>query len=75
MGHLRASSVQSGSGTVGPFLFPKMKEHLAGKHFANCEVLKDAAFIWLKNKAATLYKDGTHKLVSRYDKCLNVKGD
>ena len=43
LGHLQASSVQSGPGTVG--LFPKMKEHLAGKCFANDEDLKDAGWI------------------------------
>ena len=32
------------------FLFPKMKEHLAGKRFANDEDLKGC---WLNNQAAT----------------------
>ena len=27
---------------------------------------------WLTNQAATGYEEGVHKLVSRYDKCLNV---
>ena len=56
------------------FLFPKM-EHLAGKRFANDEDLKDVVVTWLNNHAATWYDKGIHKLVPRYDKCLNVKGD
>ena len=57
------------------FLFPKMKEHLAGKRFANDEDLKAAVVTWLNNQAATWYEDCIHKLVPRYDKCLNVKGN
>jgi len=30
---------------------------------------------WLNSQAAVWYKEGTSKLVSRYDKCLNVQGD
>ena len=29
---------------------------------------------WLNNQAATWYKEGIHKLVLRYERCLNVKG-
>ena len=57
------------------FPFPKMNEHLAGKRFANDEDLKDAVKKWLNNQAATRYEEGIHKLLPRYDKCLNVKGD
>ena len=57
------------------FLFPKMKEHLSDKLFANDEDLKNAAVTRLYNHAATWYKDGITKLQPRYDKCLNVKGD
>ena len=55
-------------------LFPKI-EHLAGKRFANDEDLKDAILTWLNNRAATWYEEGIHKLVSRNDKCLIIKGD
>ena len=55
-------------------LFPKMKEHLAGKPFANDDP-KDAVVTWLNNQATTWYEEVIHKLVSRYDKCLNVNGD
>ena len=56
------------------FLFPKM-EHLAGKRFANDEDLKDAVVTWLNNQATTWHEEGIHKLVPRYDKSLNIKGE
>ena len=49
------------------FLFPKMKEYLAGKCFVNDEDLKDAVITRLNNQAATWYEQGIHKLVLRYD--------
>ena len=30
---------------------------------------------WLNSHAAAWYEEGINKLVSRYDKCLNVQGD
>ena len=57
------------------FLYPKMKKHLAGNLFANDEDLKDAVVTWLNNQAVKCYEEGKHKLVTRYDKCLNVKDD
>ena len=39
------------------------------------ENLKDAVAIWLNSQAATWYDESIHKLVPRYVKCLNVKGD
>jgi transposase len=42
-------------------LFLKMKEHLAGQRHADDEDLR--------------HEEGISKLVSRYDKCLNVQGD
>ena len=56
------------------FLFPKM-EHHAGKRFAIDEDLKDAVVTWLNNQAATWYEECINKLVPKYDKCLNVKGN
>ena len=73
--HLWASSVSSGPGAVGLFPISKIKEHFAGKRFANAEDVKNAVVIWLNNQADTWYTEGIHKLVARYDKCLNVKDD
>jgi hypothetical protein len=52
-----------------------MKEHLAGKRHADDEDLQHAVVDWLNNQAAVWYEEGISKLVSRYDKCLNVQGD
>ena len=52
-----------------------MKEHLAGKRHADDEDLQHALVDWLNSQAAVWYGEGINKLVSRYDKCLNVQGD
>jgi len=56
------------------YLFSKM-EHLAGKRFTDGEDLQHAVMDWLNSQAAVWYKEGISKLVSRYNKCLNVQGD
>jgi hypothetical protein len=55
-------------------LFPKLKEFLGGRRFKSDEV-KDAVKEWLNGLAAEVYDEGIQKLVTRYDKCLNVGGD
>ena len=52
-----------------------MKEHLAGKRHADDEDLPHAVVDWLNSQVAVWYEEGISKLVSRYDKCLNVEGD
>ena len=39
------------------------------------EDLKDAVLTWLNSQVVIWYDEGIHKLVPRYDKSLNVKGD
>ena len=56
-------------------LFLKMKEHLAGKRHADDEDLQHAVVDWLNSQAALWYEEGISKLVSQYEKCLNVQGD
>jgi len=51
-----------------------MKEHLAGKRVTDHEDLQHAIMDWLNSHAAVWY-EGISKLVSQYDKCLNVQGD
>ena len=48
---------------------------LAGKRHADDEDLQHAVVDWLNSQAAVCYEDGINKLVSRYDKRLNVQGD
>ena len=71
LGHLRASSVQSGPGTVE--LFP-----VSINEGAPCwQTLRKwwrLEGFWLNNQAGTWYEEGIHKLMPRYDKCFNVKG-
>jgi len=57
------------------YLFSKMKEHVAGKRFTDDEDLQHAVMDWLNSQVAIWYKEGISKLVSRYNKCLNVQGD
>jgi histone-lysine N-methyltransferase SETMAR len=53
-------------------LFPKSKEFLGGRCFKSDEDVKDAVMEWLNGLAAEVYDEGIQKLVTRYDKCLNV---
>jgi histone-lysine N-methyltransferase SETMAR len=55
-------------------LFPKLKEFLGGRRFKSDEEVKDAVKEWLNGLAAEVYDKGIQKLVTRYDKCLNVGG-
>jgi histone-lysine N-methyltransferase SETMAR len=56
-------------------LFPNFKEFLGGSRFKNDEEVKDAVKEWLNGLAAEVYDEGIQKLVTSYDKCLNVGGD
>jgi histone-lysine N-methyltransferase SETMAR len=56
-------------------LFTKMKVWLATQRFHTNEELMDGVNNWLHNLAAPLFNEGLQKLVSRYDKCLNVDGN
>jgi hypothetical protein len=56
-------------------LFPKLKEFLGGSRFKSDEEVRDAVKEWLNGLAAEVYDEGIQKLVTRYDKCLNVGGE
>jgi hypothetical protein len=55
--------------------FPKLKEFLGGRRFKSDEEVKDAIKEWLNGLAVEVYDEGVQKLVTRYDKCLNVCGN
>jgi [histone H3]-lysine36 N-dimethyltransferase SETMAR len=57
------------------FLFMHMKKWLGSQRFEDDEELKDAVNGWLKAQAGDFFSEGISKLVSRYDKCLNVQGN
>jgi histone-lysine N-methyltransferase SETMAR len=56
-------------------LFPKLKEFLGGSRFKSDEEMKDAVKEWLNGLAAEVYGEDIQKLVTCYDKCLNVGGE
>jgi histone-lysine N-methyltransferase SETMAR len=58
-------------------LFGKLKEHLLGKRFASYQEVENETRNWLTNLDANFYAESTRilKLVSRWDKCLNLFGD
>ena len=55
-------------------LFTKMV-WLATQCLHTNEELTDGVNNWLHNLVATFFEKGLQKLVSRYDKCLNVDGN
>jgi hypothetical protein len=52
-----------------------MKVWLGTQHFYSNEELMDGVNNWLNTLAAPWFDEGLQKLVSRYDKCLNVDGN
>jgi hypothetical protein len=52
-----------------------LKEFLGGRRFKSDEEVKDVVREWLNGLAAEVCDEGIQKLVTRYDKCLNVGGD
>jgi histone-lysine N-methyltransferase SETMAR len=56
-------------------LFPALKEFLGGRCFKSDEEVKHAVREWLNGLAAEVYDEGIQKLVTHYDKRLNVSGD
>jgi hypothetical protein len=55
-------------------VFLNMKEHIDGRRHSDDD-LQHAVLYWLNRLAAEWYDMGIIKLVSRYDKCLNVESD
>jgi hypothetical protein len=68
LGDFRPPSFQSWPGT-------KMKVWSATQRFHANEELMNWVKTWLHNLATPFYDEGLQKLVSRYDKCLNVDGN
>jgi hypothetical protein len=52
-----------------------LKEHLSGKRFASDQEVENETRNWLTNLDANCYAEGILKLVSCWDKCLNLFGD
>jgi histone-lysine N-methyltransferase SETMAR len=56
-------------------LFPTLKEFLGGRCFKSDEEVKDAIKEWLNGLAAEVCDKGIQKLITCYDKSLNVSGN
>jgi hypothetical protein len=52
-----------------------MKVWLATHHFHTNEELMDGVNNWLHNLAVPFFDERLQKLVSRYNKCLNMDGN
>ena len=56
-------------------LFPKLKEHLKGLCFSCDEKVRPAVRKWFQKQNTNFFKDGFQKLVQRWRKCIEVRGD
>jgi len=56
-------------------LFPDLKKHLGGTHFADGEQLKEEVLSYLHGLAGEFYDQGIKKMVHRMQKCIEVNGD
>ncbi|UYV75847.1 hypothetical protein LAZ67_13001551 [Cordylochernes scorpioides] len=56
-------------------LFPALKLHLGGKHFANDDEVQAEANHWLRRQDTAWYNSGIKRLLQRYQKCLDRNGD
>ena len=59
----------------GYHLFTKVKVWLATRRFHTNEELMDGVNNWLHNLVAPFFDEGLQKLVSQYEKCLNLDGN
>lgn len=57
------------------YLFPNLKKSLRGRRFANDEALKDAVHMFFEAQDKTFYLTGLELLKSRYEKCIDLRGD
>ena len=56
-------------------LFTKLKDFLAGKRFDSDEEFKQGVTTYLNTLVAEDYDAGMQKLITHYDKCLNLLND
>ena len=57
------------------YLFLHLKRHIGGQRYDDDDDVKTAVQQWLSSQAADFYEDGIQKLITRYDKCLNIGGN
>jgi hypothetical protein len=52
-----------------------LKEHLPGKRLPSDQEVENETRNWLTNLDTNFYAEGIFKLLSRWDKCLDLFGD
>lgn len=57
------------------YLFPNLKKELRGKKFQDDEEVKAAILTHFEGKEKKYFFDGIHKLISRSEKCIKLKGN
>jgi transposase len=55
--------------------FPQLKRDLKGTHFTSDDEVKQAVTSWIKQRTPEFFIDGMHKLVLRWEKCIERQGD
>ena len=55
--------------------FPHLKRDLKGTHFTSDDEVKQAVMSWIKQRTPEFFIDGMHKLVLRWEKCIERQGD
>ena len=56
-------------------LFPALKKSLGGQKFSTDAELQEAVKKWFQRQDAQFFEDGIHKLLTRYQKCVQLGGD
>ncbi|GBN10413.1 hypothetical protein AVEN_12166-1 [Araneus ventricosus] len=56
-------------------LFHTLKSELSGRHFRSNEEVRLAVKNFFRSLGTDFYQAGFLKLISRYDKCINVGGE
>mgnify|MGYP003623261778 CR=1 FL=1 len=76
MGEMGSTRLQPWSFPIGLSLIPFIESHILGmpllKKMMRCE---GAVREFLESQGTGFYKNGFFKLITRYNKCLNVNGD
>ncbi|UYV64686.1 hypothetical protein LAZ67_3001662 [Cordylochernes scorpioides] len=57
------------------YLFPALKLHLGGRHFANDDEVQAEANHWLRRQDTAWNNSGIKLLLQRFQKCLDRNGD
>jgi len=73
--YLKIPSLQSGPGAKRLPSLHQDESLIGTQRFDTNEELMDGVNNWLQHLAARFFVEGLQKLVSRYDKCLNVNGN